>query len=82
MALGLVDQGGLQGLDLAVDRVDRVAHPKAHVGGDLVVARACGMEPAGKHRPISSVSRASMFIWTSSNAGSKWKAPDAISAEI
>ncbi len=32
---------------LLVELVERVAHPQLHVGGDLVVARAAGVEPAG-----------------------------------
>ena len=34
--------------DLDEDRVDRVAHPEAEIDGDLVVARARGMQPPGR----------------------------------
>ena len=34
--------------DLRVERIDRVAHPELEVGGDLVVARAGGVQPAGR----------------------------------
>ena len=34
----------------AIQRVDRVAHPQPEVGRDLVVARARGVQPAGRPR--------------------------------
>src|SRR3984885_4873730 len=40
-------EGALQLGDLQKDRVDRVAHPEAEIDGDLVVARARGVQPAG-----------------------------------
>ena len=38
-------QRALQRGDLQEDRVDRVAHPEAKVDGDLIVARARGVQP-------------------------------------
>ncbi len=38
MPLGRLDEGDLQGLDPAVDPVERIARPELDVGGDLVVA--------------------------------------------
>jgi hypothetical protein len=32
----------------ALERIDGVAHPQLEVSGHLVVARACGMQPAGR----------------------------------
>ena len=48
MGLGLVDQGRLQVLQVGVQAVDGVAHPEAQVRRDLVVARARGVQPAGR----------------------------------
>ena len=49
MPFGLTDQGGLQIAQLAVDGVNRAAHPQAKIGGHLVVAR-----PPGVQRPAAS----------------------------
>ncbi len=38
-------QRALQPGDLEQDRVDRVAHPEPEVDGDLIVARARGVQP-------------------------------------
>ena len=38
----------LQLSDLDEDRVDRVAHPEAEIDGDLIVARARGVQPSGR----------------------------------
>ncbi len=46
MLLGLVEQRRLQRGEPGDDAVDCVAHPQAEVGGDLVVARARGVQPA------------------------------------
>ncbi len=50
MLPGPGDQGALQRLDRLVGRVDRVPDPQFEVGGDLVVARAGGVE-APRRRP-------------------------------
>ena len=49
MALGLLDQSGpAQRPPVSRSKpVDRVAHPEAKIGRDLVVARARGVEPPG-----------------------------------
>ncbi len=46
--LGLVDQRGLQVRHSRVELVDGVAHPEAEVGRDLIVARAGGVQTAGR----------------------------------
>ncbi len=48
ISFGLLDQGRLQRFQLLVETVDRVAHPEAEIGRDLVVAAARGMQPAGR----------------------------------
>ena len=48
MKLGLADERRLQRLDRAVEPVDGVAHPELEVGRDLIVARARGVQPAGR----------------------------------
>ncbi len=40
-------EGALQLGDLDQDPVDRIAHPEAEIDGDLIVARARGVQPAG-----------------------------------
>ena len=49
---GAVERAGgerlLQLRDLDDQRVDRVAHPEAEIDRDLVVARARGVQPAGR----------------------------------
>ena len=45
--VGAIDQGAGQRLDPRQRLVDRVAHPQAEVGGDLVVARPRGVEASG-----------------------------------
>ena len=67
--------------ELAVERVDRVADPEAEIGRHLVVARARGMEPAGR-RADQLLEPASMFMWMSSSAREKVKRPPSISAAI
>ncbi len=47
MALGLLDEGGLQRLHVALGAVDGGAQPEAEVRRDLVVARARRVEPSG-----------------------------------
>ena len=47
MDVGLLGERQLQVGHLDVDLVQRVAHPEAHVGRDLVVARTAGMQAAG-----------------------------------
>ena len=47
MRFGLFGESALQIGHLAIDLVERVAHPQAHVGRDLVVARARRVQPAG-----------------------------------
>ena len=42
---GQIEQGRLQALDQGQQFVDGGAQPQAHVGGDLVVARAAGVQP-------------------------------------
>ncbi len=44
--LRVIDERGLERLGVAIDAVDRVAHPEAEIGRHLVVARARSMEPA------------------------------------
>jgi hypothetical protein len=48
MRLGLVDQRALQVHDRGVDRVDRASEPQPEIGHHLVVAAACGVQPAGR----------------------------------
>ena len=45
MLFGQIDQGSLQGGQQRAQIVDRVAQPKPDVGGDLVIARAGGVQP-------------------------------------
>jgi hypothetical protein len=45
VALGQVDEGAAQAMDLGGQRIDASAQPQAHVGGHLVVARATGVQP-------------------------------------
>jgi hypothetical protein len=46
MMFGQVDQCDARAwIQLLQDTVDGVAQPQAHVGGDLVVARAAGVQP-------------------------------------
>ena len=47
VSFGLFGHGELEIGHLAVDLVERVAHPQPHVGRDLVVARAGGVQAAG-----------------------------------
>ncbi len=42
----LFGECALQIRDLPIDLVQRVAHPQAHVGRDLIIARAGGVKPA------------------------------------
>ena len=44
----LVDQRRLKRLQLAVDPVDRVAHPEPEIGRHLIVARARGVQAPGR----------------------------------
>src|SRR3569832_1187754 len=44
LALGKVEQRGLQTLQIGVERIDLIAQIEAHVGRDLVVARAASMQ--------------------------------------
>ena len=47
MALRLIDQRRLKRGELLVEPVDLVAQPEADIGGDLIVARACRVQPPG-----------------------------------
>ena len=47
MALGAVDQSGLQGFQRGIGGIAGIAHPQAKVRRDLVIARARGMQPPG-----------------------------------
>ena len=44
----LVDERRLQGAQLSVEAVDRLAHPEPEVGRDLVVARARRVQAPGR----------------------------------
>ncbi len=44
----LLGERALIGGERGIDLVDRVAHPQPEIGRDLVVARARGMQPAGR----------------------------------
>ena len=48
VALGRGQQGALQFLQPAVEVVDGVAHPELHVGDDLIVAAAAGVQLAAE----------------------------------
>ena len=48
MLLGALDQHALQAADRIGRLVAGIAHPKAEVGRDLVVARARGVQPPGR----------------------------------
>ncbi len=48
VAFGLIDERRLERRGLAIEPVDRVAHPEAEIGRHLVVARACGVKTAGR----------------------------------
>src|SRR5262249_32022208 len=48
VALGRLQQGALQLLQPAVDNVEGVAQPQLHVGDDLVVAAAAGVQLAAE----------------------------------
>jgi hypothetical protein len=45
MAFGLAHQRGLQRSEQREQLVDLGAQPQSHIGGDLVVARAAGVQP-------------------------------------
>ena len=47
MLLGAVDQGRLQALDLGIQAVEGVAHPKPEIGGHLVVPGSGRGQPPG-----------------------------------
>jgi hypothetical protein len=53
MEIGLLGQGELEIGHLLVDLVERVADPEPHIGRDLVVARARGVQTAGGRRRSS-----------------------------
>ena len=46
MGFGLVEQCRLQGLQLHVERIDFITHPKPEIGRHLIIARACGVQPS------------------------------------
>ena len=53
----------------------RVAHPEPEVGRDLVVARAGGVQPAGRAARRSRQAATSTFMWMSSSALEKVNVP-------
>ena len=57
-------------------------HVQAHVGGDLVVAGAGGVQPRRRPRRSSPCRRASMFRWMSSSSWRKANSPRSISPRI
>jgi hypothetical protein len=79
--LGELDEGALQLGEERADAGDLVAQPQAHVGRDLVVARAPGVQAlAGVAGEL--IERASMLRCTSSSSARHWKGPASISAAI
>jgi hypothetical protein len=61
VAFRLINERRLQPLCFAIDPVDGLAHPEFEIHRHLIVARAGGMQTAGRRadRPINSASRAS-----------------------
>ena len=45
--LRLLGQRVLKGPQRSLEIVDGVPHPQPEIGGDLIVTRACGMQPPG-----------------------------------
>ena len=78
VGLGLGEKRLHQRRQLLVGPVMGVANPEADVDGDLIVAAASRMKP---RRRIADdlASRLSTFIWMSSSAVEKVKAPASIS---
>ncbi len=64
----LLGERALIGGERRVDPVDGVAHPEPEIGRHLVVARARGVQPAGRRRRSARASRLSTFMWMSSSA--------------
>ena len=48
MGIRLVEQSGLQSLQLAIDCVNLVADPEPEVGRDLIVSRSRRVQPSGR----------------------------------
>src|ERR1700688_2178310 len=77
--LRLSQQCELQGEKTAICARTSLAHPEPQIGGHLIIAGSGRVQSAS---PISSASRASTFMWMSSNSRRNGKEPASISLLI